>query len=259
MIPRIIHLCWLSGDEFPPLIQSCIESWKEFLPDFEVLLWDTDRFDINSTVWTKECYSAKKYAFAADYIRLYALYNYGGIYLDSDVMVYKSFNDLLELPYFIGQDYTGSFEPAVIGAEKGMPWIGEILKHYDGRHFIDSQGKQDTTTLPVIFYNCLIDKYKFQHLNKKLNYKFDNNIFYLFDRDFFNSRNSIGVHQTNKSYCSHNYAGTWTDKKKGFKSFIKGLLPRWMIKIIYDVSHRTYKKSDIHQWDPVFMQKRIRS
>lgn len=85
MIPKKIHFCWLSGDEFPPLIQYCIDTWEKVLPDYEIILWDTKRFDINSIAWVKEAFEAKKYAFAADYIRLYAVYTEGGIYLDSDV------------------------------------------------------------------------------------------------------------------------------------------------------------------------------
>ena len=102
MIPKIIHFCWLSDDPYPQEIQRCLDSWKEILPDYEIWKWDRKRFDINSVPWTKEAFESKKYAFAADYIRLYALYNYGGIYLDSDVLMYKSFNPLLNLPYFIG-------------------------------------------------------------------------------------------------------------------------------------------------------------
>lgn len=127
MIPKIIHLCWLSGDKFPSDIQTCIDTWHEKLPDYEIILWDRKRFDINSTPWVKEACEAKKYAFAADYIRLYALYNYGGIYLDSDVIVYKSFNNLLHLPYFIGEDQCSNFEPAIIGTEKKNPWIKCVL------------------------------------------------------------------------------------------------------------------------------------
>lgn len=99
MIPKIIHLCWLSGDPYPPKIQKCLESWKKFLPEYEVMLWDGNRFDLNSSSWVAQAF-AKKYAFAADYIRMYALYHYGGIYLDSDVEVLKSFDELLTLPLF---------------------------------------------------------------------------------------------------------------------------------------------------------------
>ena len=91
MIPKIIHYCWLSKDPIPKDMQMFIDGWYEKLPDYEFMLWDFNRFDIHSSQWVKEAFSKKKYAFAADYIRLYALYNYGGIYMDMDVEVLKSF------------------------------------------------------------------------------------------------------------------------------------------------------------------------
>ena len=102
MIPKIIHFCWLSTDEYPKLIKKCIESWKVKLPDYEFILWDTNRFNVETTIWTQQAYKSKKYAFVSDYIRLLAVYKYGGIYLDTDVEVLKNFDDLLNLPYFIG-------------------------------------------------------------------------------------------------------------------------------------------------------------
>ena len=89
MIPKIIHYCWLSGEPYPEKIQNCIASWKERLPDYKIKLWDMNSFDVNSIDFVREAVSVKKWAFAADYIRLYALYREGGIYLDSDVLVKK--------------------------------------------------------------------------------------------------------------------------------------------------------------------------
>lgn len=130
----------MSGDPYPKDIQKCLDSWKKFLPDYEVWVWNPERFDLNSSAWVKEAYEKKKYAFCADYIRLYALYHYGGVYLDSDVEVLKSFDPLLKLPYFIGMESKQYFEAAVIGAEKGNAFIGHIMKHYDGRHFVKENG-----------------------------------------------------------------------------------------------------------------------
>lgn len=165
MIPKIIHLCWLSGDPFPTDIQKCLDSWKEHLPDYEIWLWNTNRFDVNSVLWTRQAFERKKYAFAADYIRLYALYNFGGIYLDSDVLVYKSFDDLLSLPYFIGEDYDHSFEAAVIGAEEGQKWIKDLLEYYTDRPFVKPDGELSMDPpLPMIMKSRLIDKgYIFKH------------------------------------------------------------------------------------------------
>ena len=119
MIPKIIHLCWLSGDPYPRKIQDCLDSWKKHLPSYEIILWDTKRFNIHEVPWVEQAFNTKKYAFAADYIRLYALYHHGGIYLDSDVEILKSLDNFLELPYFVGAETSGTIEAAILGAEKG--------------------------------------------------------------------------------------------------------------------------------------------
>ena len=116
MIPKIIHLCWLSGDAYPAKIAKCLKTWRQHLPDYEIMLWDTQRFDMNSSQWVRQAFECKKYAFAADYIRFYALYHHGGIYLDSDVEVLKSFDDLLDLPYFVGAEKAQTPEAAIMGA-----------------------------------------------------------------------------------------------------------------------------------------------
>lgn len=250
MIPKIIHLCWLSGDPFPADIQECLDSWKKILPDYEIMLWDTKRFDINSTLWTKQAFENKKYAFAADYIRLYALYNYGGIYLDSDVLMYKSFDDLLSLPYFIGQDYEHCFEAAIIGAEKHTEWIAEILKRYDNRPFVKADGSFDMEPLPMVFLNRLQGKYEFVRLHRLISYRKGDGKFYVFDRDFFNSRNSVQPRRTKKSYCTHNYAGTWVKKGTDLKSRIKRTLPKWLLNILFVISHNTFNRARLHIHEP---------
>ena len=186
MIPKIIHYCWLSNDPFPADIQACIDTWKVHLPDYEIWLWDTKRFDINYTIWTRQAFDAKKYAFAADYIRLYALYTYGGIYLDSDVIVYKSFDDLLHLPYFIGHDQIQGFEAAVMGAEKGCQWIKDILDTYIDKSFIREDGEYDTLPLPCRFHHVLVEKgYKFYCLHRISPYSLKDDDLFVFDGDFF--------------------------------------------------------------------------
>lgn len=241
MIPKIIHYCWLSGDPFPDAIQVCLDTWKEYLSGYEIWLWDAKRFDVNSTIWTKQAFEARKYAFASDYIRLYALYHYGGIYLDSDVFVYKNFDDLLDLPYFVGHDQIKGFEAAVIGAEKGCLWIKDILDTYQDRSFIRQDGSYDFLPLPCRFHHVLVDHgYRFFRIHKKVSYKLKGKDMYVFDGDFFNSRNAIEVRQTKKSYCAHNYANSWQVVQT--KQTIKNYLPKWMIKIIYIIGQRTWAK-----------------
>lgn len=243
MIPKIIHYCWLSGDSFPADIQRCIDTWHERLPDYELWLWDTKRFDINSTLWTQQAFENKKYAFAADYIRLYALYNYGGIYLDADVLVYRNFDDLLHLPYFVGCDQIGAFEAAVIGAEKGCGWIGDVLEHYVNRPFIKSDGEMDMLALPSVFLNELVvRKYTFRKERRVPSAYSPLARMSVFDGSFFNSRNSVEVHRTKNSYCAHNYAGSWLMPHRG-KLTLKQMLPKWLLRILLDVSHATWTRN----------------
>jgi hypothetical protein len=178
-------------------------------------------------------FRGKKYAFAADYIRLYALYHFGGIYLDSDVVVYKSFNDLLELPYFIGEDYVHWFEPAIIGAEKGTPWLLDVLKRYEGLSFIGDDGLFNMRGLPYVFHDQLTPKYKFKLLEDKNNFVREEEIINIFPYDYFNSRDFIAAKRYKNSYCSHNYVGSWMKKKDSLKDKIKLLIPRSISNLIY--------------------------
>lgn len=234
MIPKIIHLCWLSGDEYPASIRKCLNSWHEHLPDYEIWLWDTKRFDIHSTKWTEQAFATKKYAFAADYIRLYALYNYGGIYLDSDVMVYKSFNDLLQLPYFIGEDYMHCFEPAIIGAEPYQEWIKCVLDRYDGLEFINPDGSYNMRGLPVVFHDRLVPIYRFVRIiNPQSGVAYTSDRINIFPPTYFNSRDYVGPIQTIDSYCSHNYEGSWLKNNNSLKVKIKRITPRRLINLYY--------------------------
>ena len=120
MIPKTIHYCWFGHGEMPQLAKDCIASWHRFMPDWNYKLWNEDNFDVNSTPYTKEAYEARKFAFVTDYVRLYALYTEGGVYMDTDVEALKPYDDLLNLTAFTG--YEGSkYMPPVTGAI----WFGK--------------------------------------------------------------------------------------------------------------------------------------
>ena len=105
MIPKKIHYCWLSNDPFPRKIRKCMDTWRKMLPDYEFKLWNTHNFDINSVPFVKQAYEQRKWAFAADYIRMYALYHEGGVYLDSDVKVLKPLDSLLNHGFMSSLEY----------------------------------------------------------------------------------------------------------------------------------------------------------
>lgn len=146
MIPKIIHYTWFSGEPFPEMIQKCIESWHQFMPDYEFRKWDYDAIKDIDSVWLKECLENKKWAFAADYVRLYAIYNYGGIYLDTDCQVFKSFDDVLDNEFFIGRESVPYvlLEKTVnvfltshcFGGVAKHPFNKLMLDYYEGRHFL---------------------------------------------------------------------------------------------------------------------------
>jgi len=147
MIPKIIHYTWFSGEPFPENIQNCIDSWREHLSDYEFKLWDMNAIKGIDSVFLKEALQEKKWAYAADYIRLYAIYNEGGIYLDTDVMVYKSFDPLLDSRAFIGKESSihieGGFTAQYLsshcfGAEMNHPFIKDCLDYFQDRHFVTS-------------------------------------------------------------------------------------------------------------------------
>ena len=145
-----------------------MESWKRLLPSYEFKKWDLSLFPLEKSEWVKQAFETKKYAFAADYIRLYALYTEGGIYLDCDVEILKSFDDLLVLPYFICKENSPQgIEAATIGAEKGCPWIGKCLDYYVERSFVGKKGKQDTTVLPAIISQILNKFYDVKNITSQ--------------------------------------------------------------------------------------------
>lgn len=160
VIPKIVHLCWLSGDPYPELIRKCIASWSTHLPDYELRHWDAESLRANSFPrWVYQAVEARKYAFAADYIRLFALYSHGGVYLDADVQVLKSFDDLLSRDAFIGREMSGDLEPAVMGSAPQLPWLKSCLEYYRDRSFIKDDGSFDMRPLPTVVGQILKDEY----------------------------------------------------------------------------------------------------
>lgn len=212
MIPKIIHLCWLSGDPYPEKIQKCIDSWKKNLPDWEIMLWDTNRFDVNSTLWTKQAFEAKKYAFVADYIRFYSVYNYGGVYFDSDIEVLKSFDNLLEYDCFFGFEYTGLPEAAVLGAIPKQEWLKNALEWYNKAEFIKSDGSYNMIVAPLLFQYAYEKGKHYKLLDSEEIQKNENDI--IFPYWYFSPKNGytgvINVHTD--SYSIHHYQAAWIKK-----------------------------------------------
>lgn len=143
MIPKKIHYCWFGRGEMPKLMKKCIKSWKKYCPDWEIVRWDEDRFDVNSTLWTKQAYEAKKYAFVADYVRIKALTECGGVYLDTDQELIKPLTSFLCHSCFVGFMDKTNISAGVIGAEAGHPMMRRMLEYYQDRPFLKEDGGVD--------------------------------------------------------------------------------------------------------------------
>lgn len=154
MIPKVIHYTWFSNDPFPPIVGKCIASWKKHMPDYTLRRWDMESIKDIDNVFVKEALAERKWAYVADYVRLYAVYHEGGIYLDTDVEVYRSFDPFLNHKLFIGQEQWmyvygitlhQNMTSHCFGAEKGHGYLLRCLNYFNGRHFITSTD----TTLPL--------------------------------------------------------------------------------------------------------------
>lgn len=228
MIPKIVHYCWFSGEPYPEEIQRCIDSWHKYLPDYEFRLWDMNAVKDIDNVFLQEALQERVWAFAADYVRLYALYHFGGIYLDTDIMVYKPFDDLLSHRAFIGMEeyihflFTGSAQFLTshsMGAEPQHPFICDSLSYYDNRHFITSHHnglprnlRLNLVILPYIQAEIARQYgYEWRPINKNVQYCKDGLVIYP-ARCFNGSK-------TKHNYCHHLAFCEWMPKDETASKF----------------------------------------
>lgn len=212
MIPKKIHYCWLSNNPLPDKIESCINSWRKLLPDYEIIKWDLNRFPLDKSIWVQQAFESKKYAFAADYIRLYALVNEGGIYLDSDVEVIKSFDQLLELPYFICKENSPKgVEAAIIGSEAHTPFIEKCFDYYKNKSFFNENGIPNTEVLPSIMQRIIDDNFSVNYISNINEFIFDSRYVCIFPKDYFSPKNYVNkkIEITANTYAIHHFAGSW--------------------------------------------------
>ncbi len=222
MIPKIIHYTWFSNDPMPAEVQRCMDSWHRLMPDYEYVLWDYAKVkDIDNT-WLKECLQERKWAFASDFIRVYAVCHHGGIYLDTDCYIHKSFGDLLHQSAFIGCEWTihADTHPNehyltshCFGAEKGNKYIKNCLDYYSNRHFILSE---NTSLSHRLRYDEKLMPFVQSELAKQIGYDPRPSACHVIQ----NLEHGVKVYPvgcldcysiTPSTYCQHLCLGAWRD------------------------------------------------
>lgn len=218
MIPKKVHYCWLSGERFPKKMQRCMESWHRHLGNYEFVLWDAKKVAeiAEGRAWIRHWVEKKNYAFAADFIRLWALWSEGGIYLDTDVEVLKPLDDLLDRELLVGEECgTGDVEAAVLGAEKGSAAIRKVL---------DSFGAFTDETLPKRMRRVLADA---ELLPCE----------YLSPKSWITGKLVV----SEKTHTIHHFAASWLSPKERAAQWAGRHFGSWAIPVVRWIGHRFEK------------------
>lgn len=230
-IPKVIHYCWFGRGPLPPLAEKCIQSWKKYCPDYEIICWNEDNFDLTQNAYMQEAYAAKKWAFVSDYARLKVIYDNGGIYLDTDVELIKPLDSLLSHSGYMGFDEKGIVASGLgFGAEKGNAVVGEFLRDYEDIHFALPDGGYDLTPCPDRNTSTL------QRLGMdmtKTSGTFMDMVFYPAEyfcpMDYSTGKKTI----TKNTVSIHHYCASWTSSVTKRTTRLKRILGVRMYKKLY--------------------------
>lgn len=223
MIPKIIHFCWFGRNPYPAKVKKCIASWKKYCPDYEIKCWNEDNFDLSECIYARQALAEKKWAFVSDYVRAAVLYQYGGIYMDSDMLVLKNFDFALESEAFCSLANPGIISMGLLGFEKNHPIMKEHLESYKRRKFIKDDGTYDLTTNVTVFSNQLKRlglslEDKTQTVGNICIYATE----YFYPTDFEGYRSNY----TENTCAEHLHSASWLPKRKRIKIVLKRKIRR---------------------------------
>lgn len=211
MIPKIIHFVWFGKNPLPDLAVHCIDSWKKYCPDYEIMEWNEQSFDISSCLYAKEAYEAKKWAFVSDYVRLKVLYEYGGVYMDTDVELVDSLDGYLSEKAFCGFESDASIQTGIMACEKNHTLFKYLLDSYFERKFFREDGTYDQTTNVAIITEIMLQCGV--HLNNKKQTVCDITVY---PTEYFCPKDeATGItNLTENTVCIHHFDGSWHDPKE---------------------------------------------
>lgn len=247
MIPKVIHYCWFGRNPLPPLAVKCIESWKKFLPDYEIKEWNEDNFDVSIISYTKEAYEAKKYAFVSDYARFWILYHYGGLYFDTDVEIIKPMDDIIARGPFMGCENEANpkatpteldlgCNPGLgLGCNPGLLFYKEMLDLYGTLHFVNPNGSYNQKTI-VSYTTEMLCLYGLKNINEVQECA----DMWIYPKEYFcpidcNSKKCIITKETR---TIHHYAATWFSHKEKFISYMTSLIGKKNMQILFAIRRK---------------------
>ena len=207
IIPKTIHWCWFGENAMPEKEKVCLSTWKEYCSDYDVVRWDEHSFDVYSVPYVREAYEAKKWAFITDYVRLWAIYKYGGIYMDADVEVVKPLDVFLCEHAFSGFEDNARIPTGIMGGEKNSKYMEYLLSYYDGRHFLTDSG-YDLTTNVFTITDMTYRKY---NVRPETDFLRVDGEFTMYPREVFCPINYMTgeIGQTENTYAIHRFSGSW--------------------------------------------------
>lgn len=221
---KIIHYCWFGRGKKSKLIKKCIKSWKKYMPDYKIIEWNEDNFDVNCNPYVKEAYEKKKYAFVSDYVRLKVIYDNGGIYLDTDVELLKRIPDkIVESGYFAKESENAIATGLGFSAKKYNNIINLIMESYNGEHFINEDGTLNTYTC----VNRTMDVLKKNGYNITPTTKSIDDI-PIFSPEYFCGYDLKTNHYniTSNTISVHHYAATWQSKSTRIAKTTKKIISK---------------------------------
>ncbi len=261
-IPKIIHYCWFGRGEKPELAKKCIESWKKYCGDYEFKEWNEENFDINSNEYVKQAYESRKFAFVTDYVRLYAIYNEGGVYMDTDVEVLKPIDEFLKHKAFSSFENNNMIPTGLMAGEKGNEWIKDLLDEYKDIKFIDEDGNMDLTTNVTRITNLTHEKYELEL--KSCYQELKNGIVTIYPHEYFCPKDwSTGeIHLTDNTYTIHHFSGSWhTAEEKEEAEIYRNKLNKYIRKYQdEELARKKLNEDEIHKFyfkHPIKALKRI--
>lgn len=218
-IPKVIHYCWFGKGKKPDLIKECLSNWHTILDDYEIVEWNEENFDVFQHPYVKEAYEAKKYAFVSDYVRLYALYNFGGIYLDTDVKIYKKFDDLLHHNSFWGLEQENYIATSTIGAKKNNPLIKIFFEEYQNATFLNSDGSYKQLTNVAIISKIMRNL----GLVQKGNYLEIEGVAVVYPQVYFSPYDYVNIRhlEDDRTYTKHYFFKSWLSSKEKRNYYLK--------------------------------------